>query len=145
MFKSIYRKIGCQLLRIFTSEKILQISKAIHYEANLNQYEPIRNLKFLQFFRQQSQLNLKAIRNQYEMWNSNLKYEESIWTNLNQYGIWSFYNFSDLQSEMNLKQIWSKSEVWKVTLKLVSREKSILHNLKLELREKLLIHNLKLN
>ena len=70
---------------IFTSKIFLQISMAIHSESNLNQSEPIWNLEFLQFSDYQSETNMKAIWNQYEIWKFNLTLnsrEKSILHNL---------------------------------------------------------------
>ena len=54
--------------------------------------------------------SLKWIWSQSEIWKSNLKYEESIWTNLNQSEIWSFMIFRQpvwKEPKSNLKPIWN--------------------------------------
>ena len=72
---------------------------------------------FYGFFRQKSEINLKSI------WKSNLKSEESIWTNLNQSEpIWNLYCFlttskyhrrhSQTENSRKSEEIW----MWRQTL-----------------------------
>ena len=77
---------------------------------NMNQSEPILNLRFLRFLKDYS---LRWIWSQSE---ANLKSESPIWNLKSQSEpIWKleFYNFPDYQSEMNLKAIWSQYSIWK--------------------------------
>ena len=113
------RKIGPHLWEFFKRNN----STNIHSNSFWSQSEPIwTNLKS-EVFTIFPDYSLKWIWSQSEIWKSNLKSEESIWTNLNQSEpIWNLCLWFSRQrvwnqSEMNLKPIWN--------LKRISRQRPV--------------------
>ena len=101
----LYQKLVMHFLGIFTSEVILQISIAIHLEANLNQSELIWNIYiYLQFFRLQSEMNMKAIWSQSEIW----KVQSEIWKSQSD-KIWNCN-----QADIGMRSRWNRS--WQLNI-----------------------------